>query len=225
MDYSMNATPAQERQLQAQMNYRMGYPSPFLTTYPTSQPSPFFQRSASVEATISGRNPLWQTTGVGPTGAPAPFTRGKPAYHAAHICSSNFQTMAARLQELISTNPGEAAQLIQDCISARSATLQPGSQGYAAHKAPIDLLDNLHIAFTMYPMVPGTQVRYADGPMRFILKDPSSQYLTVTVTNITPGAAGYDLYGGKKRSKKGKSKATRKQKHKKTRKLRTRRHR
>lgn len=223
MDYSMNATPAQERQLQTQMNYRMGYPSPFLTSYPGSQPSASFQRSASVEATVSGRNPVWQTTGRGPTGGPPTFSWVRPEYHAAHICSSNFQTMSARLQELFNINSQEAIQLVQDCITARSASLQPGSQGYAAHKAPIDLLQNLYRALTMYPIAPGTQIRYFDGPMRFILKDPNSQYLTITVTNINQGAAGYDLYGGKKRSKKGKSKATRK--HKKTRKVRTRRHR
>lgn len=193
-----------QRQAQAQANYSQGRVSPFTQAFQSSVPAfqlPF--PSASIAATVQGKAPVWPRESA----AAAPWARGfaarapsvrKRAYHAAHLCSSNFQTFAARLTELIGAdNIIGAASLVQDCMNARYQDLQnPGTPSHVqqSHMPVIELLDKLSDAFSLVTLEPGTLIRYFDRPMRFVLKDRFGNFLTVTQNNIVDGSTYGDYF-------------------------------
>jgi len=136
-----------------------------------------------------------------------------PGVHNAYACSSNFQSMAAKLNELAATRNFQGMLfLIQNCEEMRRLVAVGYGGLDARHVAPVQLMNNLgtFIHQQVLPIahrIPFAQVAYSEPPMSFRITLYDSERNSRSWT-ITPNG----VVGGGKLSKKSKSKKTRKSK-------------
>jgi hypothetical protein len=123
--------------------------------------------------------------------------------HYRYNCTSNFQTLATYLNDLMMRVPpqkDETLVWIAECITARGidSARFPGGMDQA-HKVPYDMLNNLYTVIESIPPGVRAMILFKENPFRFWVQlETTNEVMTVSANGVQRGDN--FGYGGRRKS-------------------------